>query len=74
MTFPEIDALARTARGPVPSPRDPQLAGLLEGMGLAGDQQALAARDALLRWSDDPQLTAAERDYARLRLAELPAA
>ncbi len=73
MLFPEIDALARAAAGDVPSPTDPQIAALFNALGLAADQRASAARQALQRWAEDRRSPQAERDHAARRLAELAA-
>ena len=71
MLFPEIDALARAASGAGPSPSDPQIAALFAALGLAADQRASAACQALRRWAEDRQAPQAERDHAALRLAAL---
>jgi hypothetical protein len=73
MLFPEIDALARAASGAGPSPSDPQIAALFAALGLAADQRASAARQALQSWAEDRQAPQAERDHAARRLAELTA-
>ena len=73
MLFPEIDALARAAAGDIPSPTDPQIAALFAALGLAADQRASAARQALQSWAEDRQAPQAERDHAALRLAALAA-
>ncbi len=73
MLFPEIDALARAAAGHIPSLTDPQIAALFAALGLAADQRASAARQALRRWAEDRQPPQAERDHAARRLAELTA-
>jgi hypothetical protein len=73
MLFPEIDALARAASGAGPSPSDPQIAALFAALGLAADQRASAARQALRRWAEDRQAPQVERDHAARRLAELTA-
>jgi hypothetical protein len=73
MQFPEIDALARAAAGDVPAPSDPQIAALFNALGLAADQRASAARQALQRWAEDRCAPQAERDHAAKRLAELAA-
>ncbi|HLZ76761.1 hypothetical protein [Phenylobacterium sp.] len=73
MPFPEIDALARAAAGDVLSPTDPQIAALFNALGVAADQRASAARQALQRWAEDRRAPQAERDHAVSRLAELAA-
>ena len=73
MLFPEIDALARAAAGDIPSPTDPQIAALFAALGLAADQRASAARQALRRWAEDRQAPQAEQDHAARWLAELTA-
>lgn len=70
----QIDRLVRQIHFHLnqPAAEDPQMAVLVQTLGMNGVSAAGQLRDVLFGWAEDPTLSVADRSHAEHQLAGLP--